>query len=352
MAGDVVSATLGELEDERAPVTTARARGYEYRSRLKLGSLPLVHIVRGVDPSTGTRPPAIGVIAVGQVAVGAIAIGQVAVGGIAIGQAALGLGWGVGQLGVGLLAAGQVAIGALGALGQVALGARPLGLIEGHGPWAALAWLLGAIALLGWLALRLRMLGPIVGRGTGAFAALAGLRDGHARVSARVISENHLRAPLSSRPCVYWHAVRVGPGIWAEEKSGQSITIADDSGTARVDLQGATMFIRNERYSELPAPDWSLHMETYLGQGDQLFVAGPVHLQPDTDGQNPYRGGGLMPVFRGTAAHPVVVTTRSPDLMTSELKLASVMAGALILFAMVHLGQSAAAAALSALTGG
>ncbi len=53
-----------------------RISTYEYRSRLKIGSLPLIHIVRGVDPSTGARPPAIGIIAIGQVAMGVVAIGQ------------------------------------------------------------------------------------------------------------------------------------------------------------------------------------------------------------------------------------------------------------------------------------
>src|SRR3954468_12647626 len=98
---------------EMAPVEAVRrTQGYEYRSRLKVGSLPLLHIVRGVDPSTGTRPPAIGIIAIGQVAMGVIAIGQLAIGGVAVGQAAIGLGWGVGQIATGVLAAGQVAAGA------------------------------------------------------------------------------------------------------------------------------------------------------------------------------------------------------------------------------------------------
>ena len=60
---------------------------FEYRSRLKVFGLPLVHVVRGIDPSSGRRPTAVGIIAVGQVAVGVIAIGQVAVGGISLGQA-------------------------------------------------------------------------------------------------------------------------------------------------------------------------------------------------------------------------------------------------------------------------
>src|SRR3954471_379284 len=107
------------VQESSAPAEPVRRIStYESRSRLRIGSLPLVHIVRGVDPSTGTRPPAIGVIAVGQVAMGVVAVGQLAVGAIAVGQAAIGVGWGIGQLATGVLAAGQVAAGALGSIGQ------------------------------------------------------------------------------------------------------------------------------------------------------------------------------------------------------------------------------------------
>jgi hypothetical protein len=330
MAGAELSATDGV----EATVAQPPAAGYEIRSRWKIGSLPLLHVVRGIDPATGTRPPAIGVIAVGQVAIGVIAVGQLAVGGIAVGQAALGLGWGIGQLAVGLLAAGQVAAGVLGAVGQVAAGARPLGLIQDHGPWAAIAWLMGGLAMLGWLTHRLRTLGPIVGRGTGAMSSIASLRDGRARIAARIISDNQLRAPLSNRPCVYWHALRVGPGIRTQEKGGGSLLVADASGTARVDLKGAALFIRNDRYTELPAPDWSLHMETYLGQGDQLYIAGPVQMEPDIDAQGLYRGGNMGPVFHGDADDPVVITTRPPAQMTAEFKLGFAMAAALMVGAL------------------
>src|SRR5712691_5198756 len=117
MAGIDLSANEAGATGGQSPTI-----GYEFRSRWKIGSLPLLHVVRGIDPATGSRPPAIGVVAVGQVAIGVI---------------------GVGQLAVGLLAAGQVAIGALGAVGQVAAGARPWGLIQDHGPWAALACMVG-----------------------------------------------------------------------------------------------------------------------------------------------------------------------------------------------------------------
>lgn len=335
MAGQDVAAAEVTKQDEPLPETAPRSSSYEYRSRLKIGALPLVHIVRGVDPSTGTRPPAIGVIAVGQVAIGVIAVGQLAVGGIAVGQAALGLGWGIGQLAVGLLAAGQVAAGALGSVGQVALGPQALGLIVDHSAWAALAWLLGGLTLLAWVMRRIAAVGPIVGKGTGDLAQIASLRDGRARVAARVISMNHLQAPLSNHPCVYWHSLRVGPGIRAQEKAGTDVLVADGSGTARVDLSSAVMFIHNERYTELPAPDWSLYMETVLAQGDHLYVAGPVRLEPDDQGQTLYRPGTVAPVFRGDAQQPVVITTQPPRQLGAELKLGFAMAVSLLAAALL-----------------
>ena len=255
-----------------------RISTYEYRSRLRIGSLPLIHIVRGVDPSTGSRPPAIGIIAIGQVAMGVVAIGQLAVGGIAIGQAALGLGWGIVQLATGILAAGQVAAGAIGSVGQVALGPQPLGLIEESGPWAAMAWLAGGLILALCVLRRLRTLGPLVSHRAASAGSISALREGWGRVEARVVSDNQLRAPLSNRPCVYWQSLRVGPGIHAQERAGGEIIVADESGSAHLDLGGAVAFIKNDSYTELPAPDWSLYMETFLAKGDRLYVAGPVRL--------------------------------------------------------------------------
>src|SRR4051812_50202262 len=95
------------VQESSAPAEPVRRIStYEYRSRLRIGSLPLIHIVRGVDPSTGARPPAIGIIAIGQVAMGVVAIGQLAVGGVSIGPGALGVGWGDGQLPAGILPPG------------------------------------------------------------------------------------------------------------------------------------------------------------------------------------------------------------------------------------------------------
>ena len=138
------------------------AASFEYRSRLRIGRLPLVHVVRGIDPTTGRRPPAVGVIAVGQIAIGIVAVGQVALGAISVGQAAIGLGWGIGQAACGLLAAGQIAAGMLGAVGQIALGPRALGMVNFSGAWVSIGWLLGGACLLAGIARRRRRLAPLL----------------------------------------------------------------------------------------------------------------------------------------------------------------------------------------------
>jgi hypothetical protein len=339
------AAPTGEVRDPLPSATPApelrRTSSFEYRSRIKIGSLPLVHFVRGIDPSTGSRPPAIGVIAIGQVAMGAIAIGQLAIGGIAIGQAAIGLGWGIGQLACGLLAAGQVAAGVAGAVGQVALGAHALGLVQDSAPWGAVCWLVTGV-LLGLVTLRrLRRVGGLVGAGTGPLARLSSLRDGSSRIAAHVMTDNTLRAPLSNAPCVFWHGVRIGPGVRTLERGGDQILVADGSGTARIDMRGALTFVRNDTYTELPAPDWSLYMETFLAQGDVLYVAGPVHLEPDLESQAAYRPGGVSPIFRGEPDRPVVVTTQEPSQIAAELRACMGLAVALVASALIAFGQAA-----------
>jgi len=150
----------------RSPESVRGAAGaspaFEYRSRLRIGRLPLVHVVNGIDPSTGRRPPAIGVFAVGQVAVGIVAVGQVAIGVISVGQAAIALGWGVGQLAWGLLAAGQVAAGLLGSIGQVAFGPGAIGMVHASGAWVALGWLVAGLGLAAAVAGRRRRLAALL----------------------------------------------------------------------------------------------------------------------------------------------------------------------------------------------
>ncbi|HEV8323132.1 MAG TPA: hypothetical protein VG389_16070 [Myxococcota bacterium] len=99
----------------------ARA-GYEYKSRVTVWGLPLVHVAYGIDPVTGRRRVARGVLAVGQAAFGVVAVGQLAVGVVAVGQLGVGVLLGVGQLAAGLVALGQFAAAVRAAVGQFAAG--------------------------------------------------------------------------------------------------------------------------------------------------------------------------------------------------------------------------------------
>jgi len=290
-----------------------------------------VHVVRGIDPTTGRRPPAVGVIAVGQIAVGLVAVGQVALGAISIGQTAIGLGWGIGQAACGLLAAGQVAAGLLGAVGQIALGPRALGMVNFPGAWVAIGWLLGGACLMAGIARRRRRLAPLLSQPwpseIRSLGELTGddQADDHAHVAARVISADQLRAPFSGAPCVYWHTVEVSPADRRHEHRGSEVMIADATGAARVDLAGPVIFIRSDNYHEIAGPDWALHLETSLGEGDEIHVAGPVTLAPDRDAGGAHRGG-VSPLFVGQTDQPLIVTTRDPLTFDAELRFAATLA--------------------------
>ena len=107
--------------------------GFEYRSELMIGNLPMIHLCTGIDPVTMRPRVAKGVIAIGNVAIGGIAIGGlslglVTVGGasfgalFALGGAAIGLGLSIGGLAVGSIAIGGAAIGFVHAIGGGAFG--------------------------------------------------------------------------------------------------------------------------------------------------------------------------------------------------------------------------------------
>ncbi len=300
---------------------------FEYRSRLKVFGLPLVHVVRGIDPSSGRRPTAVGIIAIGQVAVGVLAIGQVAVGAISVGQASIGLGWGIGQLAFGLLAAGQVAAGYLGAAGQLAVAPHALGMVTDTGMFVAAGWLITGILLAAAVARRRRRLGPLLDAPSP--SQIAAVRDGRAHVAAEVVSDDQLRAPLSSRPCVFWHTVHVGPAVREHERSGGNVVIGDESGQACVDFASEVIFIRSDNYREIAGPDWALHLETSLARGESLHVAGPVTLTADPGAGAPYRGG-LSPVFAGRRGAPLIVTTRNPMAIRTELRFAAAFAWTMV----------------------
>lgn len=109
----------------RAGVPLAYA-GYEYRSSTTLFGWPLVHVATGLDPRTGQRRIARGIIAIGDVAVGGVAMGGAAFGVFAMGGGAVGVvAFGGGACG--LLAAGGLAVGLLAAFGGLALAPIALG---------------------------------------------------------------------------------------------------------------------------------------------------------------------------------------------------------------------------------
>ena len=115
-------------------------RSFEYRSRWTLLGLPLIHVRTGRTP-TGQMRPAVGWIAIGNVAcgglfafgglalapislgggaVGLLALGGLGIGGFSFAGAAFGV-WAVGGVAAGYLASGGAALGWLGACGGAAV---------------------------------------------------------------------------------------------------------------------------------------------------------------------------------------------------------------------------------------
>ena len=129
------------------PPHMRRIYGCEYRSKTEIFGWPLIHIATGINPRTGKKRIAKGIIAMGDVAIGLLAFGGLAIGGgafggcaiglatlggaslgllIAIGGAAIGIGVSMGGLAVGTVAVGGLAVGVFafggGAFGLVAYG--------------------------------------------------------------------------------------------------------------------------------------------------------------------------------------------------------------------------------------
>jgi hypothetical protein len=100
--------------------------GFEYRSKREFLGWPLLHVTSGVDPKTGKRRVARGIIAMGDSARGVIAFGGFAIGVFAFG----GMGIGVvsfSGVSLGVLSMGGVAAGLLFAYGGVAIAPVALG---------------------------------------------------------------------------------------------------------------------------------------------------------------------------------------------------------------------------------
>lgn len=157
----------------------------EYRSKMELMGIPLVHVrFRGPGDSRHRPPAAKGWIAVGDIAMGVIlAIGGAAVGTIAIGGAA----------------AGVLSLGG-GAFGFMALGGCSMG-------WWALGGLaIGAEAAIGGLALAGKV-------------ALGGLAiAGHSAVGGQAIAPQTggeaVRAYFENHPFFHWGAALIRHSRW------------------------------------------------------------------------------------------------------------------------------------------
>src|SRR5262249_58430228 len=88
-----------------SPLARQRIFGKEFKSKTTIAGIPLVHIAYGINPATGKKRVAKGVIAIGDVAVGGLAFGGVACGGLAFGGVAAGL-MSIGGVGVLVFLAG------------------------------------------------------------------------------------------------------------------------------------------------------------------------------------------------------------------------------------------------------
>jgi hypothetical protein len=106
---------------EKLPPSLRHAIGVEYRSQRTLFGWPLLHIAYGVDPRTGERRVARGIVAIGDNATGLIAFGGVARGGFAFGGLAIGL-ISFGGISVGVFSMGGFALGLAIAYGGFAAG--------------------------------------------------------------------------------------------------------------------------------------------------------------------------------------------------------------------------------------
>jgi tRNA A-37 threonylcarbamoyl transferase component Bud32 len=149
-----------------SPLARQQIFGKEFKSKTTIAGIPLVHIAMGIDPATGKKRVAKGIIAIGDVAIGVLAMGGVACGALAFGGVATGLmtfgglslaillavgGLSVGGISFGGLALGVISLGG-GAVGLYAFGGAAFGLhalggnvndpeaMRFFAPWAANWW--------------------------------------------------------------------------------------------------------------------------------------------------------------------------------------------------------------------
>jgi len=126
-------------QGESAPAVASQAASsdgparwaFDYQSSRRILGWPLLHVTRGVDPATGRRRVARGVIAVGDRACGVVAFGGIATGVFAFGAVGIGV-FAFGGLAVGLCVYAGFGLAALlafagGAVAPVAIGGVAVG---------------------------------------------------------------------------------------------------------------------------------------------------------------------------------------------------------------------------------
>ncbi len=118
----------------------SRKLSYEYRSKAALFGLPWLHVAIGVNPATGRKRSAKGIIALGSAPRGVIAFGDVAVGVVACGIFGYGV-ISISVVAVGVVALGSVAVGLWLAMGGVAVAPVAIGgAVFGYYANGAMAW--------------------------------------------------------------------------------------------------------------------------------------------------------------------------------------------------------------------
>jgi hypothetical protein len=125
---------LNKLIQERTTVNKLMNDCYEYKSKITIFGLPLLHLKinkYGRKPCMAKGIIAIGTISIGVISIGALPIGVISIGGgaigiISFGGIALGALLAIGGVSIGALAVGGLAIG-LGAIGGCAIGKIAVG---------------------------------------------------------------------------------------------------------------------------------------------------------------------------------------------------------------------------------
>lgn len=120
------SAPESEQRCEQSPEQTVKKLHYEYKSKIMIGNLPLVHINIGLGAYGAKGVLAIGngakgIFAVGLLSMGVVSVGLLSMGLFAFGTLALALLMGAGGIATGIAAFGGIAVGVF-SFGGIAVG--------------------------------------------------------------------------------------------------------------------------------------------------------------------------------------------------------------------------------------